>query len=138
MRKGLISVILVVVCACGPTATTRFDAEHARPTDVRWLTLVRDYDTAKRYTGVTIRVSLEPGEYECLGGEIRVWASARTMPPVLVFRMRPGHPVVTGPVSVVGLCSGPTRDGSLRSRNIDYVVVVEGCAVVTRGASSPP
>lgn len=139
MRAHFLILVLLIAfgsCACRPSPTTRPEPPSP-PTDVRWTTLIRDHTTAKRYSGVTVRIVLEPREYEFSGGEIRVWASARTMPPVLIFHLFPGHPPVSGPVTVVGVCSAPVRDGIVRDRGIDYFIVVENCVVTPRASSAP-
>jgi hypothetical protein len=117
-------LVLVLCLGCASPAT-----RPAPPADeVHWLALTRDEQTAAAYTGRAVRLHLSRGEYACEGRELRVWANARDVPPVLVVRLREPLPAALSGAALVvtGTCAGPTRDGIRRTaRGCDYFVTVE-------------
>lgn len=112
----------VLCLSCGPKPTTAPTITH----DVAWQALVRDHTTASAYQNHRIRVQLDAAEYEHADGEVRVWAGARTMPPVLVFKLA-GKLEQPAPIVIVGTVRHIIRDGVWRSPRTDFCVTVEGC-----------
>lgn len=135
MRSALLLLFLLPLpfSACGPAEPTPKLQEPPRVYDVGWRVLVRDWPTARTYTGHRVRIHLLPGEYEVRGGEVRVSLNDSGSDPVLVFENPdPLPPDDKSPLVVVGTCQGPFRDYKWRGMTVDYYVTVSDCRVTVR------
>lgn len=125
-------LVLAIVLGCGPSTPTTAP-NPPRPVSavpVHWTVLVRDRNTLAKYVGVRVKIELEKHDYECSGGELRVWYSTRDVPPTIIIKMKAPQ-AVTGKIVVTGIVLEPVRDGVGRARNIDY------CAHITDAEVTP-
>lgn len=133
MQRALLACVACFFVSCGRLSPTTVSvSRQTAPTDVGWLTLTRDQTTASRYTGIRVRVRLNPEDYEVGVKELRVWADGRSMgrPPILLFQCADQVQVpAKSRLLVVGVCTGPTIDGIPRTRTADYCVNVVDCAI---------
>ena len=129
-----LGITIPLACpGCRPDPATNAERKPP-PLDVHWASVVRDHHTALAYSGVRVRVRLDPHEYAPAesnrGWELRVWGGDRAVPPLLLFALDERPP--SGPVIVVGTCLPAIRDGIWRTPRHDFSVVIADCVVSGR------
>lgn len=129
------AVCAALFAGCGPAEPTRRGRADRPPVRVDPLDLVdayRLFPGVRAYDGIVVEC---PADQLAPAGTEAHWfrfKGARQPPPAVVFRFPGPCPPLPPGGSVVGTCRGAVRDGVPRGVRVDFVVVVEGCAV------SPP
>lgn len=136
--RGFAFALILLAATCHPGCSCT-PPKPPPPVDVSAASLVRLYrDTPhianSSYTGLRIRVRLEPKTYKVnpdgLGWPAGVgwFAGFADTPPVIVFHCAPPADN-TKALEVVGVCNGMTRDGVRRAPGINWCLDVADCSV---------
>lgn len=91
--------------------------------------LTRSHQVAASFSGKLVKVTIQPSSYAVVGRELHVRGTVANTPPIVVFKLSPvsSLPDPKLPVTIIGRCEAPVRDGIYRSSRADYSLAVTDC-----------
>ena len=128
-------LLVLLIAGCGKSEPTHPDPYKQIPTTTHYTALFRNRSTAEAYRNVAVKFWLEPGVYGTDGKTITVPASAPGVSPILIIHIPNTLQKPLPPITITGICHGPTYDGVWRTASANFYVDITGTGLTVRPIS---
>lgn len=128
IRRPLFMLLCVLALSCQPKPPPEPNQNRPRVWNIGARDLHTAYlDGSGRWTGQTVRIRLEPGNYEVAPGCVR-WHDRRPSDaPAVVFAVRNCPTDNRDSLTIVGVVRGPVTDFATRPSGAGWYVRVDDC-----------